>query len=289
MSTPTSHRAVFWSVTLGVLLLLAAFIMPSVGRVSASARRSVDGSNIRQIGQSVIIYALDNGDTLPLATDVWDYARILANDAGLDVPQMWLSKTDPASDNVTVFPSSVLIPGPSKPRPLNPAFLELKPSIAVALGKLHTRLPATTPIAWTRGLRPDGTWSPHSPYGETGGWIFFLGGNVGFFKNVKSGLVRFDGKGSTSDILEALPPGTRIGEYSPTPDEQREWAKSAAWTQRMGQVSTATPLIFLAALWLPFVAISLYRGLKKRPGTFTVLLWPVVLTILLFFIMPGCW
>lgn len=286
------HRAVFWSVTLGVTLLLAALIIPTVGRASANARRSVDGSNIRQIGQSVLIYALDNGDTLPLATDVWDYARILANDAGLDVPQMWLSKTDPAADNVTVFPSSVLIPGPSKPRPLDPAFLELKPSIAVALGKLHTRLPATTPIAWTRGLQTDGTWSPHSPYGETGGWIFFLGGNVGFYKNLtdaENRLVRFDGKGSTSHILEALPPGTRIGEYTPTPDEQRAWAKSTAWTQRMGPLPTATPFITLAALWLPFIVISIYRALKKRPGTFTVLLWPVVFTIAIFLILPGCW
>jgi hypothetical protein len=71
------------------------------------------------------------------------------------------------------------------------------------------------PIAWTRGLQPDGTWSKDSPHEGEGGYIVFLGGNVsGFTKSLTdSPLQRYDGNGTTTNILEALPPGTRVGEY----------------------------------------------------------------------------
>jgi len=74
----------------------------------------------------------------------------------------------------------------------------------------------TTPVAWTRGLRPDGTWAPDSPYAGEGGHVVFLDGNVVFFRRIDGGLRRFDGKGMTSNILEALPPGARVGEAAPS-------------------------------------------------------------------------
>jgi hypothetical protein len=80
-------------------------------------------------------------------------------------------------------------------------------------------MPSTTPILWTRGLQPDGTWAPHSPYGTHGGFIMFLGGNVAYFRNLSDDggqLIARTGN-KTANILEALPPGTRIGEYTPTP------------------------------------------------------------------------
>lgn len=291
-STPLIQRAVFWALVLAIFLVLAAFIIPTIARVSDTARRSVDAANLRLIGQSMLIYADQHGDQLPIATDIWDYARSLADDGGLDAPKIWLSSADPAWDSIDAFPESILLPGSSQPRSITPAFRELKPSVAVALGKLNTRMSSTTPIAWTRGLQPNGTWSTHSPYGKSGGYITFLGGNVAFFKALNYGegeLVRFDGKGRTANILDALPPGTRIGEYTPTADEQQEWAEAVIWTRTMGPLTRYAPLSFLVILWLPFIAIGICRLIKKRPGAFTVLLWPVAFTIVLFFILPGCW
>ncbi|MFA6962286.1 MAG: hypothetical protein WC205_16145 [Opitutaceae bacterium] len=291
-TTPLIRRSVFWAVALGIILLLAALVIPCISHVTARARRAVDASNLRQIGQAALIYASDHDDNLPPAADVWDYARMIANEGFLDVPRMWLSMNDPAADEMANIPTSTLIPGGTKPHPLAPAFRQLKPSVAVALGKLNSRMPATTPIAWTRGLQPDGTWSAHSPYGTSGGYIVFLAGNVAFYKNLTaadSQLVRFDGKGPTSNILEALPPGSLIGEYTPTPEEKTAWARSVLIEQKLGALNAHAPLIFLVVLWLPFIAISIYRLLKKRPGAFTVLLWPVFLSIILFVIMPDCW
>jgi hypothetical protein len=76
---------------------------------------------------------------------------------------------------------------------------------------LTTDLPATTPVVWTRGLRPDGTWDAEGGvYGSDGGYIAFLGGNVMFRRDLRSTpLVHPDGT-PTSNILETLPTTARI-------------------------------------------------------------------------------
>jgi hypothetical protein len=66
-------------------------------------------------------------------------------------------------------------------------------------------------------LRADGRWTSDSPYGGEGGHVVFLDGNVIFFRQIDGAFARFDGAGETSNILEALPPGARIGEAAPVP------------------------------------------------------------------------
>ncbi len=94
-------------------------------------------------------------------------------------------------------------------------------------------LPSTTPIAWTRGLREDGTWDDRGTFGTSGGYIVFMGGNVMRVSSDQSSeahqrilpggnvmpvsdlaseggrLRRPDGT-PTANILEALPPGSRV-------------------------------------------------------------------------------
>jgi hypothetical protein len=276
------------------MLLLVACTVPSFGRVQSIARRTADGSNLRQIGQASLIFAQDNHDQLPDAADVWDYARLLAESAGLEDGAMWRSKIDPASDDDRPYSLRILLPDDKvSARRINPDFREIKPSVAVALGKINTTHPATTPIAWTRGLQPDGTWAAHSPYGTQGGYIMFLGGNISFFKNlgnVEGGaeLMRFDGKGTTANILESLPPGVRIGEYLPTPEEQARWSSQTRDDQRRETLARYTPLILIALLWLPFIGISIHRFRRGLPGAITVLLWPLLLMFLLAIIVPTC-
>lgn len=218
-------------------ILGTAVVIPMVG-VLRKVPRGPDGSNLRLIAQASLIYAVDHDDRFPEATDVWDFARQLAESGGLDTASVWQSKQDPSRDGSFDFPVTVLAPGNNHPRQLDPKFRQLKLSIAVPLGKLDTRLPSTTPIAWTRGLQTDGTWAKHSPYGDEGGYMAFVGGNVIFYNNLKSDggeLLRFDGTGKTSNILDALPPGCRIGEYVPTPAEQLDWAKQSRATSPQGR------------------------------------------------------
>ncbi|CAM3164562.1 hypothetical protein [Rariglobus hedericola] len=226
---PVAPKSYLSTILLAVVLLvlLAGILIPTLGRVK-SVPRGPDSSNIRQIGQASLIYMMSNNDRFPEATHVWDFARQLAESGGLDVASMWQSKVDPAFNDSADVPRTVLVPGDSHPRQLDPLFRQIKPCIAVPLGKLTNEMPSSTPIAWTRGLQLDGTWAKHSPYGTDGGYIVFMGGNVAFYRNLISDddkLLRFDGKGKTSNILDALPPGCRIGEYVPTLTEQSEWAK----------------------------------------------------------------
>jgi len=207
-------------------VLLSSFAPEATARVQQYATRSSDLSNLKQIAQATLIYANDHNAQLPVATNIWDYASLLAEGGGLEDARMWISKIDPAYTGFDPD-TTLLAPGPTRPRALNPEFKKAKLSVAVPLGTLNTSLPSTTPIAWTRGLQPDGTWAKHSPYGNEGGHIAFIGGNVHYYRNLTDAggqLTRYDGSGKTANILEALPPGTRIGEYIPTAEEQKTWS-----------------------------------------------------------------
>lgn len=274
-----------WVVTLLVGMATAS----CHGSVREYNMRAVDASNLRQITQASLIFSADHDGRLPEAINVHDYARILAEHAGLDVADMWISRIDPAHDEEPL--STVLSASETRPRELHPAFKKLKPSVAVVLGRIRTDMPATTPIAWTRGLQPDGTWAKHSPYGTTGGYIAFLNGNASFYKNLNQqdgGLVRYDGKGTTSNILEALPPGCRVGEYVPTPAEQEAWSHVTREFRKVELRARYAPFVILAALWLPFIGISVLRFRKRQPGAVTVLLWPLLFMFIWAVIMPMC-
>jgi hypothetical protein len=154
-----------------------------------------------------LIYASYNRDKLPVAEDGWSYAAEIARDGGLNDAQMWFAGDDrPGVDG----PEKVLA---ENGRDISPDFQAARLSYAMPLGGITVNMPATTPIAWTRGLQPDGTWSEDSPYGTVGGHIAFLGGNVIFVRRVEpETLVRFEDGAGTLNIREALPPGTVVFE-----------------------------------------------------------------------------
>lgn len=194
-------------------LVGGAFAISEIGMEREKARRSVDAANLRQIGLACRVFSGAQGVRLPVATDVWDFARQLAVGGGLTEGTVWLTESEslgPASRGL----ENVLEPDGKR---LAPAFTGVRPSFAVLLSGLGAEAPGSTPIAWTRGLRTDGRWAPDSPYGGEGGHVVFLDGNVIFFRQIDGAFARFDGAGTTSNILEALPPGARIGEAAPLP------------------------------------------------------------------------
>ena len=50
---------------IAIIGILAAIIIPTVGKVRETAQRAVDASNLREIGKAAMIYAADNNDCLP--------------------------------------------------------------------------------------------------------------------------------------------------------------------------------------------------------------------------------
>ncbi len=271
-----------FAAAVGVILFLGAVITPTVGRVRETAWRSVDGSNLRQIGQASLIYASDHQNTLPgaAAADVWDYARLAALDGGLNDASIWAVNGDPGVTEQYGALSTVL----NRDRDgLEQAFSKLKLSWAVALHpELSANSPSSTPIAWTRGLQPDGTWAAHSPYGTQGGHVVFLGGNVSFYRNTRDEFVRFDGKGRSSDVRDALPPGARIAEYMPTAKEARAWARAKRVQQVME--NRVKPFV-LPVAWLLVGAVLLTQALRRR-WSFSWFVWYMLLTLIAAVVTP---
>lgn len=266
-------------------------LLPTSSFGTSYVMGATDAASLRQILQANLIYAQDHKDQFPKADDIWDDARMLAEGAGLDEAYLWQSLVDPASASYYDKKLKVLLPQKDgRSRELNPAFRQIKPAFAVALGQMHSNLPSTTPVAWTRGLQADGTWAKHSPYGERGGHIVFIGGNVVRYLNLTDDggqLIRPDGT-KTANILEALPRGCRVSEYIPTATEQEAWSKAERDFYPYGRRSRSfLPATYFGILiWAPFMGVSIYRHRKNRAGVFSIFIWPAIITFLLLMLVP---
>lgn len=216
MNFSSSSRRAGWGLNAIVatitILILAAIIIPTVSIHRDHSPRAIDASNLRQIGQACLIYANDNKDQLPQTDSVTAFSAELARGGGLNDATIWISTAESnLRGNNSI--STVLTADHTVP---TPEFLRARLAFTVVARGLHANLPATTPVAWTRGLQPDGTWSKDSPYKGDGGHIVFLGGNVQFYRNLASApLTRFDNpEATTTDIRQALPPDASIAEPS---------------------------------------------------------------------------
>lgn len=57
---------------IAIIGILAAIIIPVVGKVRESARRSADVSNLRQLGVAILTFTTDHGNRLPISSsDGW--------------------------------------------------------------------------------------------------------------------------------------------------------------------------------------------------------------------------
>ncbi len=209
------------------------------------------GRSIRDARES---YLSDHPNGLPpeAMNDVYAYAAVLARAGELNDVQPWFSRLDPL---VAKLPDSILNPNEKREiASINPAFQGAPLAWAVALMPNMRKLPAATPWLWTRGLQPDGTWGKDSPYGGEGGVICFLGGSSTFVPSTTRdndiSLFKWGTQERTHNIFEALPPGTRVGEYTPTAEDR---VRIANWAQRHAWITSSKGL----GWWLLVSACSL--------------------------------
>ncbi|WP_221028824.1 type II secretion system protein [Actomonas aquatica] len=206
-----------------IIGILAAIIIPSMGGARDSAQRAVDSSNLSEIGKAAMLYSTANRDALPNPTQTsrtiggtnqayWQWFGQIARFGGLNDPTLFVSKLDDAIDP-NALPLTVLDPDVTTPPTLHPDLTALPTLSWNVVAGLRAGDPPTTPIAFTRGLRTDGTWSGEGtadddpnrgPYGDAGGFIVFLGGNVEFFASIEDRLVSNTGR-PTSNLRQAVP------------------------------------------------------------------------------------
>jgi prepilin-type N-terminal cleavage/methylation domain-containing protein len=191
---------------IAIIGILAAIIIPTVGQVRKTAQKTQALGNIREIGKGALLYAADNRDFLPgkfintttgssaqanalgfSPTTVDLYAFALAKSGGLNDALIWVNNADESvpngSDN-TRASTVISLTGTGTP-PYQTDFAQLTLGYGVVCGLSATDT-STTPIAFTRGIlgSADGKWSPSGVYKNEGGHIFFVGGNVAFYKNL---------------------------------------------------------------------------------------------------------
>jgi prepilin-type N-terminal cleavage/methylation domain-containing protein len=186
---------------IAIIGILASIIIPTVGKVQQTARRTVDANNLKQIGQSSLIFAQSSKDQLPglrinpvtfgnessgaTVTSLKTVAAALAVGGGLETGKMWVSKAD---DTTTLETANANVGNIlDKDKKIDPAFEAANLAFGYILG-LSNNNPATTPVAFTRGIVGGGTtgnWNAETgTYKGDGGHIVFIGGNVSFYKNL---------------------------------------------------------------------------------------------------------
>lgn len=230
-ATGTSNRTAMWIVLLAVGALAvifvggfgAAILIPTVSKVRETARRTVDNHSLRQIAQAALIYAADKGGRLPgqatapdgtaeaddKLTTIHAVAVALARDGGLNEASLWFSASDKAAHRAGA---------PTEPFPIvledgtaSPEFMAQPVLSWDFVTGLHVNHGPNTPVAWTRGLRRDGRWDPATGVNSSdGGHIAFLGGHVTCYPTLEYAPLLTPEGLPTSDIIQALPPGTRV-------------------------------------------------------------------------------
>ncbi len=221
--SPAGFSLIELLTVIAILGILAAIIIPTVGKARETAQRAVDANNLRELGKAALIYGADNRDALPNPQQAsrsvagsnqryWQWFGQLARYGGFNDPALLISQLDAAVDQ-TAVPLLVLDPTVSTPPTLEAGFTALGTTSFNVVSGLRLSDPATTPLAFTRGLTTAGTWSEagsseddpnRGVYGEIGGHVVFLGGNVEFYSSLEGALIGNSGR-PTANLRQAVP------------------------------------------------------------------------------------
>jgi len=227
---------------IAIIGILAAIVIPTVGKIRETAQRTVDANNLREIGKAAMIFAADNNDRLPdplaaaaqqnvqATSNYFRWIGLLGRAGTLNDASFLFSKNDPLFDGSA--PATIIDPDDATRQQVIAALQQKTPSFEF-VGGLKMSDPATTPVAFTRGLTSSGSWDrDHGVYRQDGGHIVFLGGNVQFYQSLDHRLVNTRGH-ATSDIRESIP--------TSADGTQRIYGRDSAIASEDGTMPVAPP------------------------------------------------
>ncbi|MFP4157897.1 MAG: Tfp pilus assembly protein FimT/FimU [Opitutales bacterium] len=179
---------------IAIIGILAAILIPAVGKVREVANKATSSSNIRSIALSYATFSQSGGRTKVLNSNrlenggfdesVQGVAQFLGDEVDLIDASIWRIGVDPVVINNEPNPPTVGFRD-SESGDFTPDtdFASSPVSYDFVLGVGGNDPSSTTPLLWTRGLDTSGTWDGESPWGR-GGHIGFLDGHVTFFNEL---------------------------------------------------------------------------------------------------------
>ena len=207
---------------IAVIGILAVILIPSVGGIQDNARKTAAASKLRNIHSAYLTYATDGSRPRTMnASDIYDWARVLAENADFNDPEKFIVPEDPIVELEDSFPVVIATPPTSGSGDWNvhPDFTGF-PLSFVVVNRLSTQASSSTPLAWTRGLNLNGTWSEtEGVYGSDGGHILLFDGSVTFYEDLSEDggqLLNYTTKQSTGDISDAVSPRAQAFDYTGT-------------------------------------------------------------------------
>ncbi|MDR2372419.1 MAG: type II secretion system GspH family protein [Puniceicoccales bacterium] len=237
--------------TITIIGILLAICLPAMSAIKLSAQKVKDVSNLQTIAAAWREYTIERGNLVNLSqgnmqsTQWVDYGNWFAlmlagakQDA--DVARFYPSKCVLNDPNVYISPndkyaSKVLkeyivrgvgmsegceikectqwsISSATDLKSVNPPWQAIFSYCTI--GNLDGSVPlATTPLAFTRGLKSDGTWDEkYGLYGSKGGYVVFCDGHITWFDGSKpTKFLHWNGEEYTTDIRKAVPNVAKIG------------------------------------------------------------------------------
>lgn len=192
---------------IAIIGILAGILIPAVGRVRESARRTVDVNNAKQIGIAYATYATDNRERHPRGTSPDDIVLAFFQGEYLTETAIYVSTND--NEAGLLAPSDVAYDATTGVA----TAINNTPNYSFALmsGGTNSSFRTDTPLVVTRGV-VDGTlaWAATNLiYGSTGGVILYGGGNAEFVPNLED-LTNYTTRVAATSFAVALPGGTGL-------------------------------------------------------------------------------
>jgi competence protein ComGC len=234
--------------TISIIGILLAILMPAMSAIKLSAQKIQDVSHLKKIAEAWREYTIERGNTMNLraisqGTDYADYGNWFARSlAGImqDSNRFYPSKC--VLNDSCVYISSgdkyaskafreYIVRGKDNSEgcevrediPWSTAATADLKSVPhqsqtilsyCTIGNLDGSVPlATTPLAFTRGLKADGTWDgKYGLYGTEGGYVVFCDGHTTWFDGSRPAkFLHRNQQEYTTDIRKAVPNVARIG------------------------------------------------------------------------------
>lgn len=270
-------------------MLMLGLGLSFISMVKSVGRTSLNHLRLSQIAKYHTSYTIRGEKFRKLqANDIYEVAEFLAKYTKLTDAAIWRLDGDPA---VTLYEGKL-------PRLVtDPNFRGSPISVTLVVDNIMPldAPTSTTPLLWTRGLQPDGSWSETAPLGTTGGHIVFMDGHGEYFESGDVRLTKYGTNEPTQNIYEAIPPDAIVLEYQPDYDLSDEetikrFQRERKWQKFMQDLPVFIffTLWFISIVFLPKFAIKLWKRATSLAGkTVSIMLFLLALFLLGVIAIPA--